>query len=437
MGLGHVMKKTQHLLFALSIAVSIRIAAGAQRVPWSAREEPVRWHRYTYNINSEYPYLKELPEWSQIPVLLEWITKENDDAGVDVAYSQLVALSRTDFKHPLRPPEGGLPSETLNYYKEERSAAWARWWSSSGQNYGKRLGTHGRQNAEAWKLVIREGSHPVPDYKVTIPGEWTLRTSYRAGDYDGMQTESLTLRRSKEKATLVRALRKSTWGPLEWERWEPLSIEQADNFAFAMAYAIDHPWLVLKSNRDTTRDSMSRRLEGRSLTIYYPSFHNEFADMDGNVWWNDDPSHWRSGWTPPFTDTWGLGSICLLLWRSFPENSPANTSPGQRGKWSALKMPDTAVFQVVAEDLVLRGEIIEALRNFNRMSDGLETLAEFGTPEQLSAITKLESELPRRLEKVKAILAEDSNGGNLRTRAERLLSDAAKAKAAIRNRSAR
>src|SRR5262249_22052069 len=150
-----------------------------------------------------------------------------------------------------------------------------------------------------------------------------LRTTYRAGDYGGVQTESLTLRRSKDKATLIRALRKSTRGPLEWEQWQPLTIEQADNFAFAVAYAIDNP-LLMKPRRE---DAAFKKLEGRSLTLYYPDFRYEFSDLDDRIWWNDDPWNWHGSKSTDesFMHAAGLlGSVCLLVWRTFPETAPTN-----------------------------------------------------------------------------------------------------------------
>ena len=391
-------------------------------------QEPIRWQRYTYGINSSYPYLNELPTWSNIPVLLEWINRESGDAGTEVAYTQVVALSRADFKHPQHPPAGGLPKETVKYYQSDRSEAWARWWKSVGQNHGERLRTAGRQNAEAWKLVTGDKTRNLPDYKIVIPDEWTLKTSYRAGDYGGRQTESLTLRRSKEKATLIRALRKSTTDPLEWERWEPLTTEQADNFAFAMAYAIDKPWL-LKSKRD---NNTQKKIEGRNLTVYYPDFRYEFADMDGSIWWNDDPWSWYGG--DSFMDISGLGSVCRLIWRTFPDDSVTHAASSINGKWSQVKIPDATMVQSITEDLVLRGEIIDLLSHNQRIADGLGALAEFGAPAQISAISQLETELPLRMEKVKNILEQDINGELPKLHAKRLLTAAAKAKAAIQKR---
>jgi hypothetical protein len=398
-------------------------------------EGPLRWNRYSYDIASSYPYLKELPEWSKIPILLEWIGKDSADAGTDVAYSQLVALSRVDFGHPKRPPAGGLPVETTEYHKTQRSNAWTRWWESVGKSYEDGLRTRGRQNIEAWKLVSRDNSQSLPAYKVTIPDGWVLRATYRAGDYFGVQTESLTLRRAKEKATLIRALRKSTNGKLEWEQWQPLTLEQADNFAFAMAYAIDSPWLL----QPKPSDGPVKNLEGRNLAPYYPSFRFELADQDGNIWWNDDPWHWHGAKSAEenFMNAGGnLGSVCLLLWRTFPDASSTNAVVSNMAGWRQVKMPAATVLDQIAEDLAIRGEIIDAMRHSQRLSDGLEALNEFGTPRQIPAISGLEKELPMRMKNVTSILAQDPNGAHPKRKMEQLLAAAEKAKAAIQSRSA-
>jgi hypothetical protein len=423
-------KRTMLALIVIPFFIAAVLSQGQSLLP----EGLLRWKRYSYEILSSYPYLKELPEWSKIPTLLEWIGKDSDDAGTDIAYSQLIALSRADFGHPKRPPAGGLPVETVNYHKTQRSNAWARWWEFVGKTYEERLRARGRQNPEAWKLVSRDKTQPLPDYKVTIPDEWVLKTTYRAGDYGGVQTESLTLRRSKEKATLIRALRKSTKGRLEWEQWQPLTLEQADNFAFAMAYAIDNPWLL----KPKPNEGFVGNVEGRNLTIYYPSFRYELADQNGNIWWNDDPWHWHGAENVEdnFMDAAGvLGSVCLLLWRTFPDPSSTNAVMSNIAGWRQVKMPDATVIDQLAEDLTLRGEFIDTLWHSQRLSDGLEALNEFGTPQQIPAISQLEAELPMRMEKVASILAQDPNRAHPKRVVEQLLMAAAKAKGAIQSRS--
>lgn len=433
------MMKMKRLVALLAVThfgiqiVSIRGQDGAD--VQAVNQEPLRWNRYSYAISSSYPYLKALPSWPKIPLLLDWMNREDQDAGIEVAYSQLVALSRADFGHPQHPPAGGLPAETVNYHRTQRSNTWARWWKTVGQPYGEKLRAQGRQNPKAWKLVVRDDSLPVPDYKITIPDEWVLRTSYRAGDYDGIQTESEMLRRSKERATLIRALRKRTGGRLEWEEWQPLTVEQADDFAFALAYAIDNPWLL----KPRGGEGRLRELEGRSLSLYYPGFRYDFADLEGNIWWNDDPWHWHGGKNTDrnFMDAVGtLGAVCLLVWRTFPDTLPANVTLPNPGNWRAVKSLDATVLQQLAGDLALRGEIVDTLRHVERVSLALEALAEFGTPEQLPALTRFQAELPLRMNQVKSILAQDPNGKHPEAVAERLLTGAAKTKAAIEKRRA-
>ncbi len=419
----------KHLATLLAV-----LCFGIQTVPVRGQDEAVnqsflRWFRYSYDIPSSYPYLKELPDWSKIPTLLEWVNPDGGDAGTQVALSQLVALARVNFSPPQLAPAGTL--ETAAYYRYQKNAAWGRWWKSVGQPYPEQLRTRGQRSEPAWKQVTRGEDHPLPEYKVTIPEAWVLKAFYHAGDYDGKQSEALTLRRSTSNATLIRAVRKSTRGKLEWEQWGPLSTGQADTFALALAYAIDHPWLLKPKNG-------SRQLEGRKLSLYYPGFRYQLTDLQNNVWWNDDPWHWHGGtdYADISMNIPGLGSACLLIWRSFPESEPATAELPTSGHWRTVKMPNATVLQELTDDLVLRGEIIEILSKQERISDALEALAEFGTPNQLPALQRLERELRHRLESVETLLTQDQQLGHLRLTAGQLLTNAATAKAAIQQRHA-
>ena len=98
-------------------------------------------------------------------------------------------------------------------------------------------------------------------------------------------------------------------------------------------------------------------------------------------------------------------------------------------------MPDSIVIQQLAEDLTLQEEIIDALWNRQRLADGLEALEEFGTTDQIPAISRLETELRSRMEKAKPILESDQNSAGLRFFAEGLFGAATRAKATIQKRS--
>jgi hypothetical protein len=393
----------------------------------------LRWHRYSYPVNSSYPYLQQLPPWEKIPMLLQWINSDRSDGSLPVAHSQLVALSRSDFGQPKSPPEGGMAKDRLNYHEAKCNEAWKHWWETVGAAYPDRIRTQGRQNPRAWKLVTREKVQPLPETRISIPGEWVLRTSFRGGDYGGHQTEAMTLRRTSDSATLIRGLRKSTRGLLEWEEWQPLTVEQADDFAFAIAYAVDNPWL-LKPKAPTGPGADSRFLEGRTLTLYYPRFHFNYADLQGNIWWNDNPSHWEGGERTEdnfLEPGFAIGAVGLLMWRTFPEEPAANAAGSFPGSWKPVKMPNMTILRQLQDDLEIRGDFVEALWNADRLSNALEALADFGTAEQLPAIKQLEAELPVRLEKVSAVVDQDPNGKHSKWQVQQLLVAAEKARAAI------
>lgn len=389
----------------------------------------LRWNRYPYEIRSSYPYLKRLPPWPEIPVLPKWMNSGESDAGEDVSYSQLVALVRSDFGHPARPPEGGMPYERKEYYREKRSRAWAEWWKTVGAEMETRLRTHGRKNAKAWKLV--HDSQPLPDDRLTIPDEWVFRTTFRNGDYLGVTTETITLRRSRTDAALIRGIRRGTQAPLEWERWSRLTVEEADDFAFAVAYAIDHPWLLKPKNQN------QGQLEGRRFGLYHPRFRYTLSDSLGNVWCNDDPWSWHGarGNEGSFMEAHGLGSVCLLLWRCFPDNSSGKEAAP--GRWVAIRGTNSTVVGMVVEDLKMRGEILDVLDYSQRLRDAMAAMEQFGTRNDISAINQFETELPARFGEVATIVEQDPNGHFVRAEVKRLLEEAAKAKAAILKRDSR
>lgn len=396
----------------------------------------LRWFRYPYEIQSKYPYLKSLPQWSEIPTLFKWINSDEKETGVDVAYSQLVALSRADFGNPSRPRIGGLDSQASNYYRTQYDQLWKQWWETVGKSYQERLAAHGRQNEKAWRLITREQQRPLPDYKITIPDEWVFKSYYRAGDYGGVQTESITLCRTKNAAILVRAWRKETRGELQWEQWKSMTLEQADDFAFALGYAIDHPW-VLKSN-EPKEQSARQKLEGRELTTYHPKFDYEFGDLNGNLWWNDDPSSWHGAERTEdnFLNAPGnLGPVCILLWRTFPEELPQKPPPEDSRPWAPVRTLPAAILQQWVNDLSLRGEVIGVLRNSGRLLDALNGLTHFGTAQEVPGLARFETELQQRMREVEPIVRKDPNSQLTRMTVNRLLAASASAKSEIAARS--
>lgn len=416
------MRPVKCFLFAMLLircaAAGEHASAGGPQSPGLESGECCRWNRSDYIGLKSYPFLDEAPSLSQIPLLFDWIESRKSES-YDVPYCQLMALSRVDFRKPALWDSEPL-FDNAEFDGVEGLEGWKRWWNSVGGTLETRLRSGGRRNPAAWKLVAPEKPDALPAAPVTIPDEWILRTWFSGGDYDGITTEALCLRRTAKRATLIRASRRSTHGKLEWEQWLPLTTEHADNFAFAMAYVIDQPWTVLDAN---VRQAPPR-LEGRGLSVYYPKFRYEFADRNGDLWWNDDPRKWyanRSGRDALQYMRQGYGSVCVLLARTFPDTSPTNGPEG----WKPVKSLEPALLSDLAGDLVVRADGLMLLCK-GRIADALDVLAEFGTREQLPAINRFESDLRNGFEKVP----------NTATWKSILLAKASDARAAIQKRMA-
>jgi hypothetical protein len=170
------------------------------------------------------------------------------------------------------------------------------------------------------------------------------------------------------------------------------------------------------------------------LTTHYASFDYEFADLNGPVWWNDDPWSWHGAErtedafmnAPPT-----LGPVCRLLWRTFPDVSPNKVPKPNGGAWEPVQVLPVAMLQQLSDDLTISGEFIAFLKNARRLRDALEGLTRFGTAEEVPSIQRFETELPQRLQEVESILAKDPNSHFQRMEAQSLLAAAAKAKTEI------
>jgi hypothetical protein len=390
------MRPVKCILFAMLL---IRCAVAGEHASRGDPQNPLgeggeycRWNRSGHIGLNSYPFINEAPSLSQIPLLFDWIESRKSES-YDVPYCQLMALSRVDFRKPALWDSEPLFDNT-EFDDVQGLEGWKRWWSSIGQTLEKRLRSGGRRNPAAWKLVAPDRPDAIPSAPVTIPDEWLLRTWFSGGDYAGVTTESLCLRRTAKRATLIRASRRSTHGKVEWEQWLPLTTEQADNFAFATAYVIDQPWTVL----DASVRQAPPRLEGRGLSVYYPKFRYEFADRNGDLWWNDDPWKWyanRSGRDALQVMPQGYGSVCVLLARTFPDASSTNNAVG----WRPVKSLEPAILDDMAEDLAVRADGL-MLVGKGRVWHALDGLAEFGTRDQLPAISRFESDLRKGFEKV-------------------------------------
>ena len=160
----------------------------------------LRWFRYSYEIESDYPHLKELPPYEKVPFLIEWCA--NKGSASSVAHSQLIALTRVDF--------GNMSGddETERAKEIER---WKHWWQNSGKD---RLikNENAVLDREAWQLVARNRNLDVPADPILIPDEYTIEWNFRSGDYGGIVKENLTLTRTENRASLVRTFSTKTGG---------------------------------------------------------------------------------------------------------------------------------------------------------------------------------------------------------------------------------
>jgi hypothetical protein len=391
-----------------------------------SKEGQRRWRPLKYEVSSKYPYLYELPSWREIPTLLKWIRQDRQVYGAGMAYEQLVVMSRVDFKMPTAqsPSHVGVVS---NYNWSQSITGWSNWWATIGKGYQERIARGGREDMEAWRLITRGRSVPPPTYRVAIPDEWVFKSTLAGGDYDARPLEVLTLKRTRKEAWLIRAVRQNAKDRLRWEEWQPISTEQADTFALAVAYAIDHPWLVIRNEVKQERGQK----EGRRFGLYYPWFHFQFSDLQGNIWWND-PARWFG--INEAGDGWGLGAVCTTLWRRFPELAQQREVPSPQAGWREVSMPsDDRVLAEAIEDLRVPDNVIEHLWWDQRMSLALKTLEQFGSREHVSAINRMEQELSERMRMLSAVLDADANGSHPKRVAEELLANARRARTACQS----
>lgn len=262
-----------------------------------------KWYRYPYEIESDYPYLKNLPPPEKIPELIELIAKAESTgkqaAGAEVAKTQLSCLARVAFFKDAMETKSDVDS-------------WRKWWREVGADYFRRLEKEGIRNENAWHSLVGFSKIPCPEYKILLPKEWRFEVSFRTGDYMGVVNEVITMERSKDKAVLKRRFSPATDKPFQYEVWNggfggKFSPKDADDFLCELIYAIDHPWFV-------KRFVSPRRnfVEGRSWRHYYS--HTDWTGVvlpDGRVWVNDDPWNWKES-------KGGVGSMDIQFKTVYP-----------------------------------------------------------------------------------------------------------------------
>lgn len=257
----------------------------------------IRWNWPQFEDQSAYPYMNRMPVYQDIPLLIACVEKKGD--GFQEASDQLEALTRMRFGNPSIQSDGeGVAA----------SAKWREWWEEVGKHRPGQQNQRGVRDAEAWDLVRNGRNLPIPEEPLVIPERYVLKVSFRAGDYDAVTSETLTIQRSDDGAELIRSFSTRRDGPVTEERWLPFGIKDADRVVRALGYLIDRPWLLndeaeiekryWASEKDHKGESMGtwcdNKLKGRESygTPYYPNVDFELRDAEDKLWWNADPDHW-------------------------------------------------------------------------------------------------------------------------------------------------
>lgn len=292
----------------------------------------IRWQWRSYEIKSDYPYLDHMPDYQNVPVLFDFLEKK--DAQHWIVDDQLQALTRVAFSD-LR----GLDGEKGTTAVEQ----WRAWWEEVGKHRPHWQAQRGVRDAEAWKLARRGRNLPLPEVPIVIPDEYELTVNFRSGDYDGVITETLLIKRKADGAELIRRYSTSRDEVAKEERWSPFDAKEADRLVRAIGYLVDQPWLIndeaeiekryqAAGKKDPTSESPGawgdEIIKGRESygQPYYPSTSYELRDAARKLWWNADPDQWHGGNPARFheTDLPVSGIVYPFLAALYPETTRAD-----------------------------------------------------------------------------------------------------------------
>jgi len=283
-----------------------------------------------YDYGSTYEYLNELPPHEKIPEVLALF--QNAEKDHNVIDSQLETLTR------IRPEFGAT--------KNQAHAIWSTWWNQVGQQQLEKLRST-KPDKESWKLACNGRELPLPEQPVILPDEYELVLDFRSGDYAGVCKEKITLTRSKTAATLKRVFSTKTGAPSVTEHWHGFTCEAADRVTRAIGHVVDHPWLqndeveihnqFLEELREQKRQQANGAKQGveypkkyselpgrESFSLYYAYAKYELRDLEGNLWWNADPKHWRGlnedryNWFGGHSGLRSVGPIYTFFVSQFP-----------------------------------------------------------------------------------------------------------------------
>lgn len=286
-----------------------------------------RW-RWSQPKNPEgYAYLSGMPPYREVPSLIDQCAKKAP--CYEVAWDQLMALTRVNFGNPW------LQSD------DERLAAmdeWQKWWDDVGRHRTEQRKLRGVRDEEAWEIVRGDRDLPLPELAVVIPDSYHLTARFSSGDYLGVTSETVTIKRSADHAELVRSFSTLRDGPVTEERWMPFSPKEADQLVRAIGYLVDQPWLLNDEKEIERRCEEAEKNSPKSDAtgtygddlqkgresygqLYYPDTGYELRDGGGMLWWNADVDDWSGGNPERFNHSQQAapGVVFPFLARTYPE----------------------------------------------------------------------------------------------------------------------
>jgi hypothetical protein len=302
----------------------------------------IRWGWLPYRIESNYPFIEKMPSYRDVPFLIGCIEKKGE--GYREASDQLQALTRVQF---------GIPWMQSDTERIEATVKWRAWWEDVGKHRPELQANRGVRDAAAWDLARRGRKLLMPKEAQVIPESYVLNVHFTAGDYGGVTTETLTIKRNGKDAELIRSFSTLRDGPITVEQWQPFSPEDADRVVLALGYLIDRPWLLNdeadiekrywaaeKKNPNSERFGIwcDGKLKGRESygEPYYPNAGFELLDASGKVWWNSDPDRWYGENPERFNKTHQPvpGTVFPFLAGLYPESarSDGDGKPGWKAR---------------------------------------------------------------------------------------------------------
>ena len=314
---------------------------------WTSGQLPdqkmfIRWSWPSYPVKSSYPYLEKMPTYQDVPYLIGCFEKKGD--AYQESSDQLQALTRVQFGNPW------LQSDPERI---EATVKWRAWWEDIGKQRPGLQTNRGVRDAEAWDLARRGRDLPMPEEPQVIPEAYVLDVHFSSGDYEGVISETLTIKRNGKDAELIRSYSTRRNGLVTEERWQPFGVKDADRAVLAIGYLIDRPWLLndeadiekrywAAEKKNPKGESMGKwcddKLKGRESygALYYPGAGFELRDASGKIWWNSDPDHWYGENPNRFNETHQPvpGTVFPFLTALYPEStrSDADGKPGWKAR---------------------------------------------------------------------------------------------------------